>query len=83
MNRRLLNDSAELMARKCLSIVGPCLMNLERNDAFNEFYQAATDVLEDYHRRVDRMGRRLLGGKGDKRWNVNVDKPPNDTKEPE
>ena len=45
---RLQHDCAFAMATALLEIIGPCLRDEERNDAFWEFYRVTRTGIESY-----------------------------------
>ena len=59
MNSRLLHDCAFVMARHLMELLGSCLREEERQDAFSEFYQVCKAGLEAYEAQQDRLRRRM------------------------
>ena len=51
------------LASAILEIVGPCLREQEKREAFNMFVEAAQAALEHYEDRADRMQRRVQPGR--------------------
>jgi hypothetical protein len=58
-NQSLGHDHAYALATVIIDIVGGCLREEERRDAFNEFYKAAMASFEHYEQQADRREQRL------------------------
>jgi hypothetical protein len=59
VNQRLIHDAAMAMAQASLDIVVPCLLEMERSDAINEFYAVCKAGIEAYEIQRNRILMRM------------------------